>query len=95
MFPNGTAVEKATEWGARGSRALYNLFWQLRGGECSVRTDFGFQGPAAAGAGPSELAQSMACDLGLEGGELLKVSSPLLLCHAWEEEPSQVCAEER
>jgi hypothetical protein len=68
-FPNGTEVANATRPGARGSRGLYGLFWQLRGGECSVRTDFGLQDTSAG----SALAQSLACDLGIEGGNVTKV----------------------
>ncbi len=72
-FPNGTEVTNATQPGARGSRGLYGLFWQLRGGECSVRTDFGLQDTSPG----SALGQSLACDLGIQGGNITKVK-PLL-----------------
>ncbi|CAL8464921.1 g4456 [Coccomyxa elongata] len=68
VFPNGTAVANATRPGALGSRGLYGLFWQLRGGECSVRTDFGLQDMSAGTA----LGESLACDLGIEGGDITK-----------------------
>lgn len=41
LFPNGTAVPGAELPGGRGAAGLYGLFWQLRGGECSVKTGFG------------------------------------------------------
>lgn len=62
-------MQNATQPGALGSRGLYGLFWQLRGGECSVRTDFGLQDTSAG----SALGESLACDLGIEGGDITKV----------------------
>ena len=34
VFPNGSAIANASAPGGRGTRQLYGLFWQLRGGEC-------------------------------------------------------------
>ena len=34
VFPNGSTIVNATAPGGRGTRQLYGLFWQLRGGEC-------------------------------------------------------------
>lgn len=66
-------MANATAAGGRGSRGLYGLFWQLRGGECSVRTDFGLQDTSAG----SALGDALACDLGIEGGNITKVLLPV------------------
>lgn len=50
VHPNGTAVPGAHAPGGRGAAGLYGLFWQLRGGECSVKTGFGVA-DAAGGSG--------------------------------------------
>lgn len=62
-------MANATRPGTLGARGLYGLFWQLRGGECSVRTDFGLQDTSAGTA----LGETLACDLGIEGGDITKV----------------------
>ena len=62
IYPNGTAAPN-------GTVSIYGLFWQLRGGQCNVRRDFGFQ----EGQRDPQLQQSIACDLLLEGGNVTKV----------------------
>ena len=52
MYPNGTAVPGANAPGGPGAAGLYGLFWQLRGGDCSVKTGFGVA-DAAGGGGSS------------------------------------------
>ena len=53
MYPNGTAVPGSDAPGGRGAAGLYGLFWQLRGGECSVKTGFGVADAASSGGGAS------------------------------------------
>ena len=53
VYPNGTAVPGADAPGGRGAAGLYGLFWQLRGGECSVKTGFGVADAAGGGGGAS------------------------------------------
>ena len=53
MYPNGTAVPGADAPGGRGAAGLYGLFWQLRGGECSVKTGFGVADASGGGGGAS------------------------------------------
>ena len=62
IHPNGTAAKN-------GTRSIYGLFWQLRGGQCNVHRDFGFQ----EGQSNKQLQQSIACDLLLEGGNITRV----------------------
>ncbi len=62
VHPNGTAAPN-------GTASIYGLFWQLRGGQCNVHRDFGFQD----GQSDKQLQQSIACDLLLEGGNVTKV----------------------
>lgn len=62
LHPDGTAVPN-------GTASIYGLFWQLRGGQCNVHRDFGFQ----EGQRDPQLRQSIACDLLLEGGNVTKV----------------------
>ena len=64
IHPNGTAAQN-------GTRSIYGLFWQLRGGQCNVHRDFGFQ----EGQSDKQLQQSIACDLLLEGGNITRVHS--------------------
>ena len=66
IHPNGTAARN-------GTRSIYGLFWQLRGGQCNVHRDFGFQ----EGQSDRQLQQSIACDLLLEGGNITRVHSSL------------------
>lgn len=65
VHPNGTAAPN-------GTRSIYGLFWQLRGGQCNVHRDFGFQD----GQTDKQMRQSIACDLLLEGGNVTKVMQP-------------------
>ena len=53
MYPNGTAVPGAHASGGRGAAGLYGLFWQLRGGECSVKISFGVTNATGGGGGAS------------------------------------------
>ncbi len=62
IHPNGTAAPN-------GTASIYGLFWQLRGGQCNVHRDFGFQ----EGQQDPQLQQSIACNLLLEGGNVTKV----------------------
>ena len=62
LHPNGTTAPN-------GTASIYGLFWQLRGGQCNVHRDFGFQD----GQRDPQLQQSIACDLLLEGGNVTKV----------------------
>ena len=64
VHPNGTTAKN-------GTRSIYGLFWQLRGGQCNVHRDFGFQD----GQSDKQLQQSIACDLLLEGGNITRVRS--------------------
>lgn len=72
VHPNGTAAPN-------GTRSIYGLFWQLRGGQCNMHLDFGFQ----EGQADPQLRQSIACDLLLEGGNVTEVwaREPLEFCH--------------
>ena len=65
VHPNGTAAPN-------GTTSIYGLFWQLRGGQCNVHRDFGFQD----GQTDKQMQQSIACDLLLEGGNITKVIQP-------------------
>ena len=62
IHPNGTAAPN-------GTASISGLFWQLRGGQCNVHRDFGFQ----EGQRDPALQQSISCDLLLEGGNVTMV----------------------
>jgi hypothetical protein len=66
-YPNGTEVPGATEAGGLGSRALHDLFWQLRGGSCLVLTNYRYVNPHGNNPRDPWIPQYVGCSLSLKG----------------------------
>ncbi|KAK9824077.1 hypothetical protein WJX72_007565 [[Myrmecia] bisecta] len=72
MVLNQTDPEGALP-GHGGRRGLYNLFWQLRGDMCNVKTYFAYSDPKPGAQGPAVLDQKVGCNASLAGSDAQQV----------------------